>query len=102
MKTKMTFATLLIFGVLISECIEKASAQEAKIDLLNDQFPEAQQEIMETFGAIAHSLKDGDMDKLISFHAYGPKFTEFKKENHVMEAKLMKHLNALFLAVSQK
>lgn len=75
----MTFATLLIFGILISGCMEKASAQEAKIDLLNDQFPEAQQEIMETFGAIGQSLKDGDMDKLISFHAYGPKFTEFKK-----------------------
>jgi len=27
---------------------------------------------------IAQSIKDGDMDKLISFHAYGPKFTEFK------------------------
>lgn len=79
MRTKMTFATLMIFGILISGCIEKAVAQEAKIDLLNDEFPEAQQEIMETFGAIAQSLKDGDMDKLISFHAYGPKFTEFKK-----------------------
>lgn len=79
MKTKMTFATLLIFGILISGCIEKVVAQEAKIDLLNDQFPEAQQEIIETFGAIAQSLKEGDMDKLISFHAYGPKFTEFNK-----------------------
>lgn len=79
MKTKMTFATLMIFGILISGCMEKAIAQEAKIDLLNNQFPEAQQEIMETFGAIAQSIKDGDMDKLISFHAYGPKFTEFKQ-----------------------
>ena len=33
---------------------------------------------MKTFGAIAQSIKDGDIDKLISFHAYGPKFTEFK------------------------
>ena len=48
------------------------------LDLVNDEFPEAKQEIMETFGAIAQSLKDGDMDKLISFHAYSPKFTEFK------------------------
>ena len=79
MKTKMIFTTLLIFGVLIFGSIEKVQAQERKIDLLNDQFPEAQQEIIETFGAIAQSLKDGDMDKLISFHAYGPKFTEFNK-----------------------
>lgn len=75
----MTFVTLMVFGILISGFTEKIVAQEAKIDLLNNQFPEAQQEIMETFGAIAQSLKDGDMDKLISFHAYGPKFTEFKK-----------------------
>ena len=24
-------------------------------------------------------FKDGDIDKLISFHAYSPKFTEFKQ-----------------------
>jgi ketosteroid isomerase-like protein len=50
----------------------------AQVDLLNDQFPEAQQEIMDTFAEIAQSLKDGDMDKLIAFHAYSPKFTDFK------------------------
>lgn len=33
---------------------------------------------MEPFGAIAQSIKDGDIDKLISFHAYSPKFTKFK------------------------
>ena len=33
---------------------------------------------METFNAIGQSIIDGDIDKLISFHAYGPKFTEFK------------------------
>ena len=48
------------------------------IDLVNTDFPEEEQEVMETFGAIAQSIIDGDMDKLISFHAYGPKFTEFK------------------------
>ena len=49
-----------------------------KIDLINDEFPEAKQEVMETMGAIVQSIKDGDIEKLISFHAYGPKFTEFK------------------------
>ena len=33
---------------------------------------------MATFGEIAKSIIDGDMDKLISYHAYSPKFTEFK------------------------
>ncbi len=27
------------------------------------------QEVMETFGGIAQSIKDGNMDKLISYHA---------------------------------
>jgi len=78
MKTKTICTGLMIFGMLISGCAKKAEAQETKTDLLTEEFPEAQQAIMETFGAIAQSLKDGDMDKLISFHAYGPKFTEFK------------------------
>ena len=49
-----------------------------KVDLINNEFPEAQEEVMETMAAITKSIFDGDMDKLISFHAYGPKFTEFK------------------------
>lgn len=33
---------------------------------------------MNTFGEIAQSIKDRDIDKLISYHAYVPKFVEFK------------------------
>ena len=54
------------------------TSSTSEVDLINDEFPEEKQEVMETFGAIAQSIKDGDMDKLISFHAYSPKFTEFK------------------------
>ncbi|MET2985493.1 nuclear transport factor 2 family protein [Aureibaculum conchae] len=84
MKTKLTFALIMIIGILITGCKQKEHQEqkeevtEVKIDLLNDEFPEAKQEIMETFDAIAQSLKEGDIDKLISFHAYSPKFTEFK------------------------
>ena len=35
-------------------------------------------EVMETFNAIGQSILDGDIDKLIAFHAYNTKFTEFK------------------------
>ena len=58
--------------------LAKTEIEEAKIDVINNEFPEAKQEVMNTFGAIAQSIKDGDLDKLISFHAYSPKFTEFK------------------------
>ena len=77
---KLRIIYLFVFAILIVGCDSKKEHVEdiPKVDLLNDEFAESQQEIMETFGAIAQSLKDGDMDKLISFHAYGPKFTEFK------------------------
>lgn len=69
----------MTFGVLNIGCSQNDDAKpEAKIDLVATEFPEAKQEVMETFGAIAQSIKDKDLDKLISFHAYGPKFTEFK------------------------
>ncbi|MEN8194551.1 MAG: nuclear transport factor 2 family protein [Bacteroidota bacterium] len=89
MKTRLTFTLIIIIGLLLTNC-------KAKSDLINDEFPEEKQEVMETFGAIAQSIKDGDMDKLISFHAYGPKFTEFKhgeprngdKANEIHERKV--------------
>ena len=62
---------ILFFALFITSC-------SPKLILLNYEFPEAKAEVMKTFGEIAQSIKDGDMDKLISFHAYGPKFTEFK------------------------
>ncbi len=71
MKTKLTFALIIIFGLLFTNCKSKA-------DLVNDEFPEEKEEVINTFVAIANSIKEGDVDKLISFHAYSPKFTEFK------------------------
>ena len=71
MKTRITFIFIMIFGFLTTTSI-------AQRNLVNAQFPKAEQEVMATFGAIAQSIKDKDIEKLISFHAYGPKFTEFK------------------------
>lgn len=76
MKTKMTLIMILILGIIIMGF--KLKGQKMEIDLIHTEFPEAEKEVLETFGAIAQSIKDGDMDKLISFHAYSPKFTEFK------------------------
>ncbi len=78
MKTKLILGALLIFGILISGCEKKSEVDEIEKDLIDYEFLNAKQEVLETFGAIAQSIKDGDMDKLISFHAYSPKFTEFK------------------------
>ena len=52
---------------------------------INATYPQAQAEVLATFGAIAGSIIAGAgqgyygeyMDQLISFHAYGDKFVEF-------------------------
>lgn len=69
---------MAVFALLIAACSDDDVTNEVPIDLINDEFPEAKQEVMETFGEVAQSILDGDMDKLISMHAYSPKFTEFK------------------------
>lgn len=71
MKTRFTLPLIMLGILLLTSC-------KAKVDLINDEFPEAKQEVIETFVAIAQSIKDKDIDKLIDFHAYSPKFTEFK------------------------
>ncbi|MCK0160017.1 YybH family protein [Allomuricauda sp. F6463D] len=81
MRTKLIFVMIMILGIVVTSCEEKeekVEVAEVKVDLINDEFPEAKQEIMKTWDDIAQSLKDGNMDKLIAFHAYSPKFTEFK------------------------
>ncbi len=80
MKTRLTFTLIIIIGFLLTSC-------KSKVDLVNDEFSEEKQEVMETFGAIAQSINDGDIDKLISFHAYSPKFTEFKNGEPRNESK---------------
>lgn len=85
MKTRLSLVLIVFLSIFVLGCKQQKEEKEVvevvevPVDLINDEFPEAQEEIKETFGAIVQSLKDGDMDKLISFHAYGPKFTEFKK-----------------------
>jgi ketosteroid isomerase-like protein len=66
--------TTLFFHVLVSTVLKAQS-----VDRIMDEYPEQQAEIMSTMEAITESVKNGDIDKLISFHAYGPKFTEFKQ-----------------------
>ena len=68
---KTTYLFLAVFVLFLASC-------SPKLDLINNEFPEEKAEVMQTMGAITQSIMDGDIDKLISFHAYSPKFTEFK------------------------
>jgi ketosteroid isomerase-like protein len=82
MKTIINFSLpLLLFMLLISSCEEahtQVIADESNVDIINDQFPEAQDEIKAVLDGIFKSLQEKDADKLISYHIYGPKFTEFR------------------------
>jgi len=77
MKINLKITLIMIFSMFISGCSQDNAAEQIP-DLRSPEFSKAKLEVQETFGAIAQSIKDGDIDKLISFHAYGPKFTEFK------------------------
>jgi len=96
MKTKLVLTVILTSFLFLYGCsdneenvqeagftsqgssLSKTSTTNEKLSSINNDFHQAQEEVIETFGAITQSIKDGDIDKLISFHAYGPKFTEFK------------------------
>jgi len=73
------------FVLCVSTTNVVASKGSDKNSVIDQTYPQAQAEVLETFMAIAGSIVagaghgyDGEfMDQLISFHAYGPKFTEF-------------------------
>ena len=76
-------AILIVVAFLIfasSGCTREETPVEPvqTADLTTNEFPQAQAEIRETLDAIFESIQQKDADKLISFHQYGPKFTEFK------------------------
>ena len=82
MKTRTTLTLAVLSLILMFGCQEAqketAVMEEVKIDLVNDEFPEAKAAVMKTMDSIVQSIKDNEIDRLIAFHAYGPKFTEFK------------------------
>jgi len=72
----------MIFGFLITGCKQeekKVEIEEVKIDIINDEFPDEKAEIIAFMDELARIIKNNEVDKLISLHAYGPKFTGFSK-----------------------
>jgi hypothetical protein len=73
------------FLLCVSTANAVASEESDKNSVIDQTYPQAQAEVLETFAAIAGSIiagagrgYDGEfMDQLISFHAYGDKFVEF-------------------------
>ena len=94
MKTKFVLTVIITSFLFINGCSDNEENTEqselvtqnltsSKISsrgsaVTSQTFPQAEQEVIETLEAVTQSIIDGDLDLLISFHAYGPKFTEFK------------------------
>jgi len=81
-----------------------ASEKSDKNSVIDQTYPQAQAEVIETFLAIRQSIMDGAglgkdteyMNQLISFHAYGPKFTEFNDGELYDSAENEAHERTLF------
>lgn len=72
---------IILICALIVGCDSTTSTNQddQTVDVITHEYQEEQAEIIQTWEEIIESVKEGDVDKLISFHAYGPKFTEFKQ-----------------------
>jgi len=103
MKTKLVFTVFLSSLLILYGCSQnednvqepqsesqnlttvKGNSASKGSSVINQTYPQAQQKVLETFGAIGQVITAGAgsgyyseyMDQLISFHAYGDKFTEF-------------------------
>ncbi|MEP3210739.1 MAG: nuclear transport factor 2 family protein [Maribacter sp.] len=89
MQAKLTITALIIGVSCISGCKSddpKKTFETVPIDLITTEFPEAKQEVVETWDAIVQSLRAGDIDQLIEFHGYSPKFTEYTNGEAVKNA----------------
>ncbi len=80
MKTKLTFLVVIILCFAFTNCDKKDdnTIESQQIDLINDDFTESKAEIQTVLDGIFKSIQENDADKLISYHIYGPKFTEFR------------------------
>ena len=89
MKTKLAIIGIIIHSLLILACDNKEDEvynNKNYVDLINTDFPEAKKELIDTWALIEQSLREGDIDKLIAFHGYSPKFTEYKNAEAVNDA----------------
>ena len=101
---KIRLLLVSFFALCITTTGVVASNKSDKNSVIDQTFPQAQAEVLETFTAIAESIVagaghgyDGEfMDQLISFHAYGDKFVEFNGGGVADSAENEHHERQLF------
>lgn len=76
MRTQLiiTALILILIATVTTGCDTNAeNLKDDKVsDLILDDFPEYQAEIQSVLDGIFKSIQDGDADKLIFYHIYGP------------------------------
>ena len=76
-----------IFGIIVS-CLTllvlsgctvgDAEPQANQEDLINSPYPAEVAEVEAVLADIQSAIREGDIDRLISYHAYSPKFSDFQ------------------------
>lgn len=69
---------VLMLSLLFALILPMPACQQTTRDIISDPFPEAQAEITKVLDEIYKSAQVKDFDRVSAFHAYSPKFTEFK------------------------
>ena len=78
LKTVLLASIALV--IVFTSCSNDDSIPTVKeVDIINDPFLVEQNEIKKVLVDLFQSVKDGDADKLISYHHYGPKIHRFQR-----------------------
>src|SRR5690606_14386764 len=76
--TNTLFIVLMLFMGFAQANAQSTATTTNHGELITNDYPEAKAEIQAVLDGIFKSIQDRDIDKLLSYHAYGPKFTEFR------------------------
>ena len=77
-KNLSIFVSLLALPALAGCNSEVVEAQANREDLINSEYPAEVAEVEAVLAEIQSAIREGDMDRLISYHAYSPKFSDFQ------------------------
>lgn len=81
MMSKLNLLITLALVYIVAGCDLNAAnnkCDDPTLDIVENPFQESQDEIQTVLDGIFEAIQDQDADKLISYHAYGEKFTEFR------------------------
>ena len=83
MRTQLIITAIILFLISSVTAGCSVNAENHKDgDIFTNPFIASQAEIQSVLDGIFKAIQDGDADKLISYHKYGPKFTEFRDSEY--------------------